>query len=360
MVFGCGDDCKQEICGEGPRVLVIGSSLGLGEELAIEYGRLRSRVAVASRSETDLEFVANNVRRAGGLDPLVVKTDVTKHEDIKYMIESVLQEYGCLERVIYNAGQAMEACLCEIENINDFRPVYEVVFMGLVYTAKILTPLLRKQYKEKGVRGKFIITSCMAGVTGIPKWSLFAAAKHAVVGFAQTLRLENEDYFDVIIVYPGLIDTQMARRMIKKDGKISDEYSDDYFNKGWFKKEVHYHSAKLTAKKYVKAIECNNENEKNECIKDEIYLNYFNKMSNVFRPWSTCISDFLNYLSTRIHVDNLADVTKVPFDLYEAIKDIERLSKYPGICGNNDPCDSPGALPKIRVLEKKIKNITCT
>jgi hypothetical protein len=338
-------------CKVGPNVVIIGASEGLGAALGEEYGSIRSKVIISSRKEKLLPFVADHIRRKGVSEITIVKSDVVDINSLKNLFYVTEDKFnGCINTVIYNVGQGMQSCFVDIKNLKEFKKVIDVNYKGLVNTMKILIPILIDQYNETCVRAKVVVTICMAGKTGIPTWSIFSAAKHAMVGFMNSIREENKEYFDVILVYPGIMDTSMESRVILSDGSLSDAYNNYSFDKSWFKTNAYYMPVNKAANLYVSNIEhCSSKDQ-------EVFLDCYNKMSEHIRGFNPCLADLLSYLSFRLPAAEGNNILKFPKNLYYGVSELCDLSESLSKCGYKDPCDCPNELPKIIGLQKIILN----
>jgi short-subunit dehydrogenase len=333
-------------CKKGPNVIIIGASLGLGLGIAQEYGLLHSNVVIASRDFQNLKIVSENIRRAGASGVTIIDVDVTDRESLSRLFNASYELFnGCINRVIYNVGRSMQSCFVDIKDMSIFKSIIDVNYKGLVNTMSVLIPILKHQYDISCVKAKIAVTICMAGKTGIPQWSIFSAAKHAMVGFVDSLRVESNYFYDITTVYPGIMATGMETRMIKNDGKLSGRYGKYHFDKPWFETYPYYMPIIKASEAYVKGIECSE--------KCELYIDKYNKLGSYFRPWSPCISDFLSFLSFRI--PGSGKIYKLPKRLYYTIKEINKLSESLKKCGYKDPCQCPDMLPKIEYLERQIK-----
>ncbi|MDQ3981355.1 MAG: SDR family NAD(P)-dependent oxidoreductase, partial [Actinomycetota bacterium] len=87
----------------GKIAVVTGASRGIGRALAIGFAEAGADVAVAARSEGDLETLAKEIDSLGRR-ALVVRTDVTKREDIETLIDRTVAELGGLDVLVNNAG----------------------------------------------------------------------------------------------------------------------------------------------------------------------------------------------------------------------------------------------------------------
>lgn len=194
-------------------VVLTGASSGIGRELAIQLAGQGAWLALAARNSADLEEVAAICRDRGGR-AIAVQTDVTDQEQVQRLISAVVDQYGRIDTLINNAGISMWTFFEEIEDLAILEKIMQVNYMGCVYCTHYALPYL------KASQGRLVAVSSLAGKTGVPTRSGYAASKHAVVGFFDSLRIElQKDQVSVTLVYPGFIPTEIRKRAFTGSGQ---------------------------------------------------------------------------------------------------------------------------------------------
>jgi short-subunit dehydrogenase len=199
---------------EGARVLITGASQGIGRALAVLAAARGARVLAAARSEELLRELAQEVRASGGVLETVL-ADVTSPEDRRRMVEAAVRHFGGLDVLVNNAGIGATGHFadCGPERL---RKIFEVNFFGLTETTRAFLPLLKQ-----GNRPAVVNISSIAGKRGIPARSEYSASKFAVHGFSEALRAElAKDGIDVLVVCPGLTQTNFSKNMLEQKAKI--------------------------------------------------------------------------------------------------------------------------------------------
>jgi short-subunit dehydrogenase len=199
---------------QGARVLITGASQGIGRALAVLAAARGARVLAAARSEELLRELANEVRAKGGVLE-TVPADVTSAEDRRRMVEAAVRHFGGLDVLVNNAGIGATGHFadCGPERL---RKIFEVNFFGLTETTRAFLPLLKQ-----GNRPAVVNISSIAGKRGIPARSEYSASKFAVHGFSEALRAElAKDGIDVLVVCPGLTQTNFSKNMLEQKAKI--------------------------------------------------------------------------------------------------------------------------------------------
>ncbi|GAV82256.1 adh_short domain-containing protein [Cephalotus follicularis] len=189
----------------GKVILITGASSGIGEQLAYEYARRGARLALIARREDRLKEVAKKAHRLGSPDVIVLSADVSKVENCQRFIGETLRHFGQLDHLVNNAGITEILMFEDVIKISDFTPIMDINFWGSVYSTHFAVPHLRKS------RGKIVVIASSNGWLHMPKLSLYNASKAALIGFYETLRVEFGSDIGIIIVIPGLIDSEMTQ-----------------------------------------------------------------------------------------------------------------------------------------------------
>lgn len=194
-------------------VVLTGASSGIGRELAVQLAEQGAWLVLAARSEADLQEAAKICRAKGGR-VLVVPTDVTDPQQVQAMVSAAAAEYGRIDTLINNAGISMWTIFEEIEGLAIMEKIMQVNYLGSVYCTYYALPYL------KASQGRLVAVSSLAGKTGVPTRSGYAASKHAVVGFFDSLRIELQQYnVSVTTIYPGFVPTEIRKRAFTGSGE---------------------------------------------------------------------------------------------------------------------------------------------
>ena len=185
---------------------------GIGRELALQLAEQGARLVLAARSLDKLDAVARECRQRGG-GALSVPTDVAGESQCRNLIERTVREYGRLDTLINNAGISMWARFDEIDDLGPMERIIRVNYFGSLYCTRHALPYLKKS------SGRIVGVSSLAGKTGVPTRSGYAASKHAMTGFFDSLRIELADEgVSVTMIYPGFVSTEIRERAFGPDG----------------------------------------------------------------------------------------------------------------------------------------------
>ena len=194
-------------------VILTGASTGIGEAMAHQLAGQGAQLALAARNAPKLEAVAAACRARGGR-ALVVPTDVTNEDECRELAERTVAEYGRIDTLINNAGLSMWMKFEDVEDLDSLEYIMRVNFFGSMYCTYYALPHLKQS------RGRIVAVASVTGRTGVPTRTGYAASKHAVVGFFESLRIEVEDDgVSVTIAFPDFVGSGMHTRSLGADGQ---------------------------------------------------------------------------------------------------------------------------------------------
>ncbi|WP_342378601.1 SDR family oxidoreductase [Myxococcus stipitatus] len=198
---------------QGKSVVITGASMGIGEELAVALAARGANLVLAARSEDALQKVKQRCEAAGGR-AVAVATDVGDAEACRRMVERAVEAFGGVDVLVNNAGVSMDALFEEVTDLGVFERLMRINYLGAVYSTHHALPHLKAR------RGLLVAISSLTGKTGVPTRTGYAASKHAMHGFFDSLRVELMGTgVDVTVVCPGFVDTNVRANALGKDGK---------------------------------------------------------------------------------------------------------------------------------------------
>ncbi len=199
-------------------IWITGATSGIGEELAVQFSTKGAKLVLSARRENELDRV--KLRCKG--DVLCLPLDLMKSEEFDEKVSVVEKHYGRIDILINNGGISQRSRVSETPLELD-RKIMEVNYFGNIALSKAVLPLFQKQKS-----GKFVVISSLSGKFGFFLRSAYAASKHALVGFYESLRLEEEkNGVKVSLVFPGLIQTNISQNALSKDGEAHGELDDN-------------------------------------------------------------------------------------------------------------------------------------
>lgn len=200
-------------------VLITGASTGIGAAAALHLAALGHRVFAGVRRAEDGEAL----RRQGGALIHPVLIDVTDLESIEVAVQQVAAATGVggLGALVNNAGIAVTGAWEHI-GPERLRQQFEVNLLGTVAVTQAFLPLIRRGH------GRIITISSIAGKHAPPFFGPYAASKHALEAFGDSLRLELRPWgIPVTLIEPGAIDTPIWEKGLAVAGEVLDEMPQD-------------------------------------------------------------------------------------------------------------------------------------
>jgi len=192
----------------GKTALITGASSGIGAALAREFGRRGASLILLARNRERLQAVKEECARLGAGAVRLIEADLTDYTAVDAFVPTV---EGRLDFLVLNAGISQRSLAVETAEEVD-RRVMEVDFFAPVHLTKAL------HAAGKWDRDTHIAaTSSISGLFGFPQRSAYCAAKHALKGFFEALKLETG--MRVTLLFPGRINTPISLSALEGDGK---------------------------------------------------------------------------------------------------------------------------------------------
>jgi len=192
--------------------IVTGASEGIGRAVCMALAEHGTRIVLAARNKERLLELKKEIESKGS-QALVVPTDVTDEKACKSLVEKAVAEYGQIDILVNNAGQTMWTTMEEMVDTSIYERLMRLNFFGTLYCTYYAVPHL------KNTKGRLVMISSGAGLTGVPFRTAYCASKHAVVGFSEALRIELRDSgVTVTIVAPDFVLSEMHRRALNGKG----------------------------------------------------------------------------------------------------------------------------------------------
>ncbi len=195
---------------KGKTVWITGASSGIGKALACEFAALGANLVLSARRQSALEQVAKQCQPA---KTLVLPLDITDIDAMPAAVNAVQERFQSIDLLINNAGISQRSLAIDT-SMQTYRSIFEVdVFGQIALTQQVLPKMLEQGF------GHIAVTSSVAGKMGVPFRSGYSAAKHAVIGYFETLRAEvAHRNIAVSIIVPGYINTEIGVNAVVGDG----------------------------------------------------------------------------------------------------------------------------------------------
>lgn len=223
-------------------VWITGASSGIGEALAYQFAQEGAKIVLSARRQNELQRVA----QATGLSEnrvLILPMDMLEFDKFPAKVQTVLDYFGQIDFIVQNAGVSQRSYVMDTQ-FKVYRDLMELDFFSVVAFTQALLPHLTERKA-----GHFVVISSIAGKIGVPLRGGYGAAKHAVIGFFDSLRAEIwRDNINVTTICPGYIKTQISYNALDSSGNKHGKMDDN---------QAHGMTADVFAQKALKAIKTN-------------------------------------------------------------------------------------------------------
>ncbi len=192
---------KQDL--DGQVALITGAGSGIGQATAEALAQAGVRVALAARTQTALDVVADTIRTAGGTT-LVVPTDVSDEAQIEQLVTRTHAEWGRLDILITSAGRASFGPLVE-SNTADWDSMMNTNLRATYLCAKHVLKIMLPQGS-----GHILNVLSMASHTALPGSAAYTASKFGALGLTKVMAAEvRSQGVKVTAVMPGSVNTPL-------------------------------------------------------------------------------------------------------------------------------------------------------
>lgn len=195
------------------RVWITGASSGIGEALALAFAEQGAHLVLSARNEVEINRVGAACSNAGAASIMVQPLDLEKHEIIPAIVETVLNKVGKVDILVNNGGISQRA-LAKETTLEVDKKLMAVNYFGTVALTKALLPTMLMHQL-----GHIVTITSLTGKFGSPYRSSYAASKHALHGFFDSLRAELADsHIKVTLICPGFVRTNVSKNALTGDG----------------------------------------------------------------------------------------------------------------------------------------------
>jgi short-subunit dehydrogenase len=193
-------------------IWITGASSGIGEALAYALAAAGARVVLSSRRADELEHVRRRCHRPDA--HLALPLDLARPETFAAAVQQVHERFGSIDVLVNNGGVSQRASALETTAVVE-RTLMEIDYFGPVALTKAVLPgmLARRA-------GHIVVVSSVMGYVGTPRRSTYAAAKHALHGYFDSLRAELAGQgIAITLVCPGYVRTSVSANALGPTGE---------------------------------------------------------------------------------------------------------------------------------------------
>ncbi len=189
-------------------VIITGAASGIGEAVALLFGKEGAKVVVSDINSEAGEEVVQRIRKSGGTAAFF-KTDVASAAENKALVDFAVKTYGRLDVAVNNAGIGGEANKIAAMSLEGWHRVIDInmhsVFYGMKYQIEEML---------KHGHGSIVNIASILGAVGFEGSSGYVAAKHAVIGMTKTAAVEySAQGIRINAVGPGFIETPLLDQL---------------------------------------------------------------------------------------------------------------------------------------------------
>lgn len=204
-------------------IWITGASSGIGEALAIALSQHGAYLLLSARRVSELERVKNRCSEPEKVT--IVPLDLASRESVENAVINVFQKVNHIDALFNNGGISQRSLALET-NESVERKLFEINYFNNVWLGKQVAEKMRQQKQ-----GHIIVTSSLLGKWGFHLRSTYAATKHALHGFYESLRLELESSnVRISIVTPGFIATPISVHALNNEGNPTGEMDQNQSN----------------------------------------------------------------------------------------------------------------------------------
>jgi len=192
-------------------IWITGASSGIGESLAIDLSNRGAKLILSSRNEAALNKVKSNCKNPQNIE--VLPLDLEDYSNFDLDVSKALSFFDGID-ILLNNGGISQRSLAKDTSIHVDKRIMDINYLGTIALTKALLPHFIQKNK-----GHFVIITSIVGKIGSPLRSSYAASKHALHGFFDSLRAEVYQHnIKVTIACPGFVKTNISLNALTADG----------------------------------------------------------------------------------------------------------------------------------------------
>ncbi len=185
------------------RALITGASSGIGKATALAFAEAGIHLALVSRSQPQLEVVADAARQFG-VKVQVYPIDLSAVAQVRSQIAAIAAEFGPLDILINNAGMGYTGSLMDM-SLADWQQVINLNVTSVLQCIQAVLPGMRERQQ-----GTIVNVASIAAHQTFPNWGAYCVSKSGLLALSKTLAAEERAHgIRVITVSPGSVNTSL-------------------------------------------------------------------------------------------------------------------------------------------------------
>ena len=202
---------------EGKKIIINGSSSGIGRSVALSYAKAGAKLILLSRNINDLESLYNIIVKSNFKEPYIYPFDLLHSSWDKYekLVNVIKKEFKYIDGLVSNAGILGKLSPIECFDVKQWYKVMQVNLNSNFMLTKSFIPLLK-------ISGKSVVIFTTSDNTNLPKsfWGAYSVSKSGLNNLAQILSMENKS-ITFHCIDPGKVNTKLRRNAFPMD-KLND------------------------------------------------------------------------------------------------------------------------------------------
>jgi NAD(P)-dependent dehydrogenase (short-subunit alcohol dehydrogenase family) len=190
-----------------PVVLITGALTGIGRATALAFAREGAQIVVSGRHDEEGKKLVAEIRKLG-TEAEFVRSDVRHEEDVRSLVDKIMERFGRLDVAVNNAGTEGKPGPVTEQSAESYAATFDTNVLGTLLSMKHELRVMEAQG-----HGSIVNLSSTMGSKAAPGASMYTASKHAVEGLTKSAALEAAAFgVRVNAVAPGPIETEMLNR----------------------------------------------------------------------------------------------------------------------------------------------------
>lgn len=204
-------------------IWITGASSGIGEALVYEHFKAGDKLIISSRNRDELFRVKGNCQNSFNVH--VLPLDLSETETLTEKAADAIRIFGSIDLLI-NSGGVSQRALALATDLNTEQQIMNTNFWGTVILSKAVLPVM---IKNGG--GQIVVISSLLAKFGTQLRSAYAASKHALHGYFDSLRSEIYDQnISITLVCPGFVKTNVSVNALTANGNSQGTMDDAQAN----------------------------------------------------------------------------------------------------------------------------------
>lgn len=200
----------------GKTAVITGGGRGIGKSIALALAEAGANIAVASRTESELKAVCEEVEQKFDRKVYYQSVDIRDKDSIKSFVDYVIEKEGKIDILVNGAGTNVRDKMVDLEE-KDWDFVMDVNLKSVYLVSKAVIPHMKKQKK-----GKIINIASLTSEIGFSNMPVYAASKGGVSQLTKAMAVEYaEDGIYTNAIGPGYFKTEMTKVLFEDEEKVN-------------------------------------------------------------------------------------------------------------------------------------------